>query len=261
MVGERRPERSRQVEIGARQSWRGGRVRATTSLYQLERENIAIPDDNGFTQQAGDQRARGVELELAAQPRPGLAVVASYAYTDSELTRFAELVQAGPPTFAVLVLDRSGNRSAFAPEHLARAWVSQRFGGGLRLGAGLRYVGERFTAEDNLVELDDVLLLRRRRRLRPRRLGCLARPRQPHRRGVRDARLRLELGDPGGPLRRAPALGAPVLMLPQTRTATTCSSSVAARRAPPPPRWWRSRAIASCSPSAAPSRSSRSASR
>ena len=77
VVGERRPERSRQVEIGLHRSWRGGRVRTTTSVYQLERENIAIPDDNGFTQQAGDQRARGVELELAAQPRPGLAVVAS----------------------------------------------------------------------------------------------------------------------------------------------------------------------------------------
>jgi TonB-dependent siderophore receptor len=156
VVGERRPERSRQVEIGAHQAWRGGKVRTTTSIYQLERENIAIPDDNGFTQQAGDQRARGVELEMAAQPRTGLAVVASYAYTDSELTRFAEAVQVGPTDF--LVLDRSGNRSAFAPEHLARAWVSQRFTGGLHFGAGLRYVGERFTAEDNLVELDDVLL-------------------------------------------------------------------------------------------------------
>lgn len=157
--GERKPERSRQVELGAHRSWRGGRVRATTSLYQLERENIAIPDDNGFTQQAGDQRARGVELELVAEARPGLAVVGSYAYTDSELTRFAELVQGGPPTFVPLVLDRSGNRSAFAPAHLARAWVSQRFQRGLRLGAGLRYVGRRFTAEDNLVALADVLLL------------------------------------------------------------------------------------------------------
>ena len=157
VAGERRPERSRQVELGVHNSWNAGKVRTTTSVYELERENIAIPDDNGFTQQAGDQRSRGVELELAAQPRPGLAVVASYAYTDSELTRFAELIQ-GPPTFVPMVLDRSGNRSAFAPEHLARAWVSQRFGRGLRVGAGLRYVGERFTAEDNLVELPDVLL-------------------------------------------------------------------------------------------------------
>ena len=156
--GERKPERSRQVELGVRRSWAGGRVRTTTSVYQLERENIAIPDDNGFTQQAGDQRARGVELELLAQPRPGLAVVGSYAYTDSELTRFAELVQTPSPPF-VAVFDRSGNQSAFAPKHLARAWVSQRLGRGLRLGAGLRYVGARFTAEDNAVELDDVLLL------------------------------------------------------------------------------------------------------
>ena len=158
VAGEREPERSRQLELGLRRSWQDDRVRVTTSLFQLERENIAIPDDNGFTQQAGDQRSRGVELELSAQLRPGLAVVGSYAYTDSELTRFAELVPTGPPSFFV-VLDRSGNRSAFSPEHLARLWVSQRFPKGFRFGGGLRYVGERFTAEDNQVELDDVLVL------------------------------------------------------------------------------------------------------
>lgn len=157
VVGEREPEESRQIELGARMSWLGGKVRLTSSLFELDRENIAIPDDNGFTQQAGDQRSRGAELELTAQPRPGLAIVGSYAYTESELTSFRELVQTGPGSF--VVLDRSGNRAAFAPEHLARLWLSQRFQGGFRFGAGLRYVGERFIAEDNRVELDDVLLL------------------------------------------------------------------------------------------------------
>lgn len=156
VVGERKPEQSQQVELGARTSWLDGKLRATTSVFQLERENIAIPDDNGFTQQAGDQRSRGAELEISAQPRAGFAVIGSYAYTDSELTRFAELVQTGPFSFAVL--DRSGNRAAFAPEHLARVWVSQRWRGGFRLGAGLRYVGERFISEDNRVELSDALL-------------------------------------------------------------------------------------------------------
>ena len=37
----------------------------TVAGYQLEREDIAIFDDNGFTAQTGSQRSRGVEVELA----------------------------------------------------------------------------------------------------------------------------------------------------------------------------------------------------
>jgi TonB-dependent siderophore receptor len=158
VTGERKPEESRQLEVGARKEFAGGRARATLALFQIERENIAIPDDNGFTQQAGDQRARGVELEAAADLGPGLDAVFSYAYTDSELTEFRELIRLPfPPFFAVL--DRSGNRSAFAPEHLANLWVSKRLGTGWTLAGGARYVGDQAIAEDNVTEIDGYLLL------------------------------------------------------------------------------------------------------
>ena len=151
-------EESRQVEIGARWTPAGGRLRATLAAYELERDNIAIPDDNGFTQQTGDQRSRGVELEVAASPARGWRAFFNYAYNDAELTRFAELVQLPfPPGFAVF--DRSGNRPAFAPEHLAGLWVSRRFDSGWSVAGGGRWVGRQFIAEDNLTRLDSYLLL------------------------------------------------------------------------------------------------------
>jgi iron complex outermembrane receptor protein len=158
VVGEQRPEQSQQLEVGLRKELLGGRVRTTFALYQIERDNIAIPDDNGFTQQTGDQRARGAELEIVAEPWRGVTALLAYAYTDSELTRFAEAVQVGPGPGDIVVFDRSGNTSAFAPQHLANLWVSRRFTGGLGLGGGARWVDEQFIAEDNATALDGYVL-------------------------------------------------------------------------------------------------------
>lgn len=154
VVGEREPEESLQTEVGAKTELWDGKLQATLALYELERENMAIPDATGFTQQIGSQRSRGLELELAAEPLPRLRTLFSYAYTDAELTRFSELVMVGfnPPTFGVV--DRSGNAPAFAPEHIANLWVSRRFGNGFGVGVGGRYLSEQMIAEDNAFELD-----------------------------------------------------------------------------------------------------------
>ena len=159
VTGDRQPEESQQVEIGARQELLDGRMKLTAALYQIERDNIAIPDDNGFTQQIGDQRSRGFELELAMELSRGFHGLLVYGYTDSVLTRFSEtvLIPVFPPQFEVL--DRSGNQAAFAPDQLASLWLSKNLGHGFTLAGGLRYVGRQFIAEDNATELDDYLLV------------------------------------------------------------------------------------------------------
>lgn len=159
VVGEREPEESAQAEAGVKGNFLGGRLQATFAVYQLERENVAIPDDNGFTQQLGSQRSRGFEVDLAAQPLPRLRTLFSYAYADAELTRFAERVQVAlfPPLF--FTFDRSGNEPAFAPKHLANLWLSHQLPGGFGVAGGARYVSSQYIAEDNGFELDSVLTL------------------------------------------------------------------------------------------------------
>ena len=160
MIGKREPEESQQTEAGMKANLWGGKAQATLAVYELERENVAIPDRTGITRQTGTQRSRGVELELAAEPLPRLRTFFSYAYTDAELTRFAETVFVGfnpLPVFATI--DRSGNRPAFAPEQIANLWLSWRFGNGLGTGLGGRYLSGQFIAEDNAFELDDTLTL------------------------------------------------------------------------------------------------------
>ena len=158
VAGPRKPEESQQLEIGMRRDFADGRLRSTFAVYQLERENIAIPDDNGFTQQAGDQRSRGFEMELGGELTDKLSAVFSYAYTDAELTRFSELLLLPVPPF-VLTFDHSGNVPAFAPEHLFSAWLSRQLPSGLRLSGGVRWVDSHFIAEDNAFEIDSYALL------------------------------------------------------------------------------------------------------
>jgi outer membrane receptor protein involved in Fe transport len=93
-----------------------------------------------------------VELDLTVEPFRGWSVQGTYAFTDSTLTRFAEIVQLQPPDF--VVVDYSGNTAPFAPRHLFGAWVSKRFDLGLGLALGLRHVGEQLIAPDNWATID-----------------------------------------------------------------------------------------------------------
>jgi iron complex outermembrane recepter protein len=147
VVGPREPEESRQAEVGAKLTLPGGKAFAGLALYHLERDDIAIPDSTGLSRQAGDQRSRGVELDLSVRPSPGWAATASYAYTHAELTRFTELVPLLPPDF--VVVDRSGNRAPFAPRHLFSLWASKSFEGGLGVALGVRSAGDQYVSEDN----------------------------------------------------------------------------------------------------------------
>ena len=49
VVGERKPEESRQIEVGIKKDLPELKGLATFAYYDVERENIGIPDANGFT--------------------------------------------------------------------------------------------------------------------------------------------------------------------------------------------------------------------
>ena len=155
VVGPRDPEESRQLEGGVKLSFLGGKGFAGAAVYQLERENIAVPDSTGLSRQSGSQRSRGFELELSAEPRAGLGVRVHYAYTSAELTSFSEIVSFDQ---GFVVLDRTGNVPAFAPRHIASFWGTTPLGKGFSLGAGLRYVSEQYVAPDNRNLIDGYAL-------------------------------------------------------------------------------------------------------
>lgn len=147
VIGPRDPEESTQLEGGVKLSFLGGKGYAGAAVYQIERDNVAIPDSTGLTSQSGSQRSRGFEVELSAQPSDAFGFRASYAFTSAELTSFAEIVQTGDGGFAVL--DHTGNEAAFAPRHMATVWGTARLGGGFSVGAGVRCLSRQYVAADN----------------------------------------------------------------------------------------------------------------
>ena len=157
VVGEAVPEESMQIEFGFKTQFRPWKASSTFAIYHLERENIAIPDDNGFTQQIGNQQSRGFEFELSVQPNRRTRSFIAYAYNDSVLTNFTELVQLPvfPPAFQLI--DHSGHRPTFAPKHILNVWIGSDLRSGFGIGGGARFVSEQFIAEDNRFAIDAVL--------------------------------------------------------------------------------------------------------
>ena len=160
VVGDRDAESGMQVEAGVRGRWWDGRCVAAAAVYQLKKSNIAIPDQFGISRETGNQRSRGLELELGGEIRPGWRAAATYAFSSAELTDFSELVTiitAEGPVFSIE--DRSGNDAAFAPDHIANVWTFLELGRGIAAGAGLRYVSGQKIAPDSAFEIDSALTL------------------------------------------------------------------------------------------------------
>ena len=156
VLGPRDPGTSRSAEVGAKLQALDGKAFLGATAYVLQRQDIAIPDSTGLFKQAGDQRSRGFELDLSAEPAKGFVAYGAYAFTDAELTSFSELVNTaqGP-----LFFDRSGNTPAFAPRHLVSVWLSKELPQGLSLAAGLRGVSTQFAGEDNRYTIDGYVTL------------------------------------------------------------------------------------------------------
>lgn len=161
-AGNREPEESEQLELGLRTSSADGRLNASVAVYQLDRTNVAIPDQTGLPRQTGEQRSEGVELELSAELLPGLDLRFAYTYTDAELVEFTEQIFVfDPATFQVVpvTVDRSGNAVPWAPENIVQLWLSKGFDGGFGIAGGGRYIDEQWIAADNAFAVDDHVLV------------------------------------------------------------------------------------------------------
>ncbi len=82
-----RPERGEQYEAGVKLGSQDGRLSSTVSLFHLLRSNVVNQIPGSFAYQtSGEQRSRGVELDGQFRLTSALEMVASYSYTDVEVT-------------------------------------------------------------------------------------------------------------------------------------------------------------------------------
>ncbi len=133
------PEQSRTFDLGLEQRLLGSRLRAlVTAFYQDYRDQIAytVVDYDTFEGtyvNLGRTRARGLEVELDARPRPWLALRGQYTHTDSEVRESANDLS---PVYAV------GEPLLRRPRHQASLTAHLGFPR-WSLGATVVHVGER----------------------------------------------------------------------------------------------------------------------
>ncbi len=130
-----KPTRGTQYEVGIKTDFLDKKLSATLAAYHLTKTNVVTADPvNPFLSiQTGEQRSQGIELDVAGEILPGWKVIASYGYTDAEITKDNSI-----PV---------GNRRNNVPTNQASLWTTYEIqqGGlkGLGFGLGLFYVGER----------------------------------------------------------------------------------------------------------------------
>lgn len=140
-----KPTRGEQFEVGTKALFLDGRAEATLSAYEITKTDAVVGDpvDFNLVIQAGEIVVRGIEAELSARPLDPWTLVASYAYSDSEIAE---------DTNAFVV----GNRLAGVPDHQAALWTSWAFDGaleGLTVGGGVFHASSQAATTANTFDL------------------------------------------------------------------------------------------------------------
>lgn len=154
------PERTGQLEAGVKASLLGGSVDAQLALYDVTRKNylITLPGALSATPD-GDDRTRGVELDLTAKFAGAWKVVASAYAQDAEVR--ANTVA----TNAVVGVTRNiaGTRPTGVARTGGRLWAHYQFYGtetnGFGAGAGLTRKGDSFADSLNLYRVPGYTVL------------------------------------------------------------------------------------------------------
>lgn len=103
-------------EIGARQSWRDGRLSLAGAVYRIDWSRIqyliVLDCSWGFAQNAGDARNDGIELEVSYVPTAGVELRLAGSYVDAKIRQPAlgTTTEAGDPLPGVP--DLTGSLSA-----------------------------------------------------------------------------------------------------------------------------------------------------
>lgn len=139
-----------QWETGIKVDILDNKLSGSISYYDIKVTNSNYKDAvTNYTIQDGTQSSKGVDVELIANPIPGLNIIAGYAYNENKYTRAST---------ALL-----GKSLAASPKNVANIWASYAVpeGGikGLGIGVGGNYVSDSWFETTNTFVLPSYTLL------------------------------------------------------------------------------------------------------
>lgn len=146
-VGSLEPERGFQVEGGLKLDVFDERLTSTLAVYRITKDNVPVsnPDDPDFSINGGELRSQGFEVDIVGALAPGWQVIATYAYTSTEVIESDVLP--------------IGSRFRNVPRHSANLWSGYDFqpGSGLEglgFGAGVFGTSDKLGNDDGTFKLD-----------------------------------------------------------------------------------------------------------
>lgn len=146
------PTTGKQLEAGIKYAPDGLDALFTAAWFHLVQENVKTTDPDNILNsiQTGEVTSRGVELSASANLTPDLKVLASYTYTDLEVTKTSDPVA-------------RGKRPTGQPEHMASLWgdytISSGSFAGFGFGAGVRYLGSTYADSANTLSVSATTLV------------------------------------------------------------------------------------------------------
>jgi catecholate siderophore receptor len=129
------PEKSRNVELGAKLDWLDGKLSTRAALFRTEKYNERTTDSD-FAGTAyllsGKRYSQGVEFDVVGRLSPKWEVYFSYSYIPK-----AVIAQAAGSQQSIV-----GSRVGLTPKQSGAAWLSYQATEKLRLAGGVRGVSE-----------------------------------------------------------------------------------------------------------------------
>ncbi len=148
------PTDGTQWEAGLKYQPPGSENLYTASVFRIDQENLAtkLPQEN-FYRAIGAVRSQGLELEAHMQLTDNLKLLGSYTFTDLKYSKS----MISTLSTADNVIENKGNSPTQAPRQMASLWADYKFDSsvldGLRVGAGVRYVGYSWADAENTTKV------------------------------------------------------------------------------------------------------------
>ena len=125
-----KPSQANQWETGVKVNLFESKLAATVSYYDIKVNNVVRTIAPNIYAQNGENYSRGFEVDINANPIPGLNIVAGYSHNDSKVTKTNTVSE---------YLNRRPEEAG--PKNMVNAWISYRIEQGKAKGLGFGFGG------------------------------------------------------------------------------------------------------------------------
>ncbi|WP_348754240.1 TonB-dependent receptor, partial [uncultured Aquincola sp.] len=130
------PEKSRNIELGAKLDWAEGKYSTEVSIFHATKYNERNRDSDSASPTnyllSGERHAAGLDINVAGRLTPAWEVFASYAWIPS-----AKIDKGAPDGTTLAAGEQVGSRPGLTPKHSGTVWTTYQLTPAWRIGGGL----------------------------------------------------------------------------------------------------------------------------